>query len=205
MLNLDKMRTVSIALLSLVSGLLAGCNASNETASPSLRSDSHVETSHTDDPVSTDDPDSVAGLRSINAETKSTDGFMTFIDVSERDDITDDTFEYFSGLPNLKHLHAIYTPVSGTGLKHLADSVNLETLDLYACPITDESLANIVNLKNLRSLNLIGSKITDDSIETLSQFQSLDYLGIPKQISEAGRKRLAEKLPHSCEIDRFGT
>ena len=137
----------------------------------------------------------------MNAEMrKNESGFITFIDVSERDDVTDATFQYFSGLPQLTELHAIYTNISGSGLQHLSEADALENLDLYACPITDESLVHIANLKRLRSLNLIGSKISDDSIPILSQFQNLEYLGMPSQISDAGRARLGEALPN-CELD----
>ena len=194
MLNLNTMRLIFCALSLTVFGLLTGCNANNESVALPLPTVAKADK---------DDPESVTALNAINAETKTNEsGFITFIDVSERDDISDDTFQHFSGLPQLKELHAIYTPITGKGFKHLADAKSLETLDLYACPITDASLNTIANLKGLRYLNLIGSKITDASIETLSQFQSLEYLGIGStQISESGRNRLAETLPHNCELD----
>ena len=188
------MRLVFLTLPVLMLGVLNGCNTGDHSVSLPP---------HTLATATKDDPESVVALKAINAKTKTNEsGCITFIDVSERDDISDDTFAHFAGLPQLKELHAIYTPISGSGLQYLADSKSLQTLDLYACPITDKSLVTIASLKHLRSLNLIGSKITDDSIETLLQFQNLEYLGIGStRISESGRNRLAEALPDSCKLD----
>ena len=192
--NLNTMRLIFSTISLPMVVLLAGCNANNESVA--LPPAAVAKTDK-------DDLESVTALNAINAETKTNDsGFITFIDVSERDDISDDMFRHFSGLPHLKEFHAIYTPISGKGLKHLADAKSLETLDLYGCAITDASVNTIASMKSLRSLNLIGSKITDASIETLSQFQSLEYLGIgDTQITESGRNRLAEALPDNCELD----
>ena len=78
------MQAAFVAMVLLVCGVLTSCNVSPEIELPHLRSEA------TADP---DDPKSLAGLTSITAETKTNEaGLITFIDVSERDDISDATF-----------------------------------------------------------------------------------------------------------------
>ena len=149
-----------------------------------------------------DDPAAVNALKAIHAELKfDKDGSVISVNVSERDDIDDDVLRHLSGLPKLKRFHAIYTKITGSGLKHLTNAKHLEVLDLYSCPITDDGLRHVRNLRQLRRVNLIGSKLTDKSINLLTNWKKLEYLAVGEsQISPEGIHKLQTALP-DCEVE----
>ena len=149
-----------------------------------------------------DDPAAVNALKAIRAELKfDKDGSIIYVDVSERDDIDDKVLRHLFGLPKLKRFHAIYTKITGEGLKHLANAKHLEVLDLYSCPITDNGLKHLRNLTQLRKVNLVGSKVTDKSIPLLANWKKLKYLAVGgSQITREGIRKLQAALPN-CEVE----
>ena len=149
-----------------------------------------------------DDPAAVKALKAIRAELKfDKDGSVIYVDVSERDDVDDNVMRHLSGLPKLKRFHAIFTKITGSGLKHLTKAKHLEVLDLFACPITDDGLRHVINLRQLRKVNLGGSKVTDKSIHLLTNWKKLEYLDVGgTQISREGIRKLQAALPN-CEVE----
>ena len=149
-----------------------------------------------------DDPAAVKALKAIHAELKfDKDGSIIYVDISERDDVDDNVMRHLSGLPKLKRFHAIFTKITGSGLKHLTKAKHLEVLDLCACPITDDGLRHVRNLTQLRKVNLGGSKVTDKSIQLLANWKKLKYLAVGgSQITREGIRKLQAALP-DCEVE----
>jgi len=83
--------------------------------------------------------------------------------------------------------------ITNEGLAVLGDLANLVTLDLSSCGINHNGLAHLAPLTALKSLNISYSKrITDAGVKhinAIEQLEYLDILGCPK-ITNAGFKRL---------------
>jgi hypothetical protein len=113
--------------------------------------------------------------------------------------VTDRGLEHvakLSQLPNLACANFLSSPITDTGLKHLAGWKNLQTLMLNSCSqITDAGLAHLTDLPDLEHLALFagrgGMGLTDAGLAhvgRMSRLQSLAVSGIP--FSDSGLAQL---------------
>jgi hypothetical protein len=92
-------------------------------------------------------------------------------------------------------LYAIFCPIRGDGLAHLAGLKHIEKLDLYATQIDDKSLEHIANLPTLKYLDIRSIGVTDEGIVTNKH----------GPISDDGIKLVADHLPNLESLLFCGT
>lgn len=94
------------------------------------------------------------------------------------------------------------TQVTDEGLKKLLSFPALAHLDLRELDITNEGLKTLVPLAGkLTILSLEGTLITDAGLKHLSGFHKLKVLGLPVQISDAGKARI-QKVLRKGQVNR---
>jgi len=95
-------------------------------------------------------------------------------------------------------------PQIGTeGLKHLADSTNLEHLWLSAPQVIDEQLKLLADPTELRSLNLENTQLNDSGLKHLMQLRNLERLWLHNTVlSDEDLARLRRAIPR-CKIQMY--
>jgi hypothetical protein len=92
-------------------------------------------------------------------------------------------------------LYAIFCPIRGDGLAHLAGLKHIEKLDLYATQIDDKSLEHIANLPTLKYLDIRSIDVTDEGIDTNNR----------GPVSDDGIELVANRLPNLESLLFCGT
>jgi internalin A len=105
----------------------------------------------------------------------------------------DDDFKHLAALTRLHTLiirgDGVFT---GAGLKHLAESRDLEVVDFSDCAqVGDDGLQSLAQFKNLRRLWLSGTAAGDRGLAAIAGLTKLEYVGLPPQLTDAGLAHLA--------------
>ena len=119
------------------------------------------------------------------------------------DQLTDGVAGYLQSLTHLVELDLAFVNITDAAMPSLSKLSGLQRLYLYGTQITDRGVSHLASLKNLRMLYLgseEGQDVTDASVTVLSQFQSLELLGIyGTRISHVEATRLKTALP-DCNV-----
>lgn len=118
---------------------------------------------------------------------------------------TDETLQHLAGLKNLRVLkfnEYNSSPLTGTGLAHLAACTNLTELNLKGQKLTSEGIGGLAGLTQLTSLTL--PQVDDQSIVHLAKLTKLTRLkllgGGEKKLTDAAADTLL-KLPELTHLD----
>ena len=151
---------------------------------------------------------------------------LTLLNFSQIPEITDERFNNFAGLKNLKNVSLVGCRVGDETCKTLSMLDKLETVALASTGLTDKGIETLTSrnsiknlyldntrftdkgaelltsLKQLETLQLISCKrLTDQGLESLAKIGSLNYLNIATnpQLTEAAVRKLKAALP-KCKI-----
>ncbi|MDA1054789.1 MAG: hypothetical protein O3C40_30550 [Planctomycetota bacterium] len=122
-------------------------------------------------------------------------GHVWYLDISEQDAVSDKTIAAVVHLPHLREIYAIFCPIRGDGLAHLAGLKHIEKLDLYATQIDDKALEHVAKLPTLKYLDIRSIGVTDKGIVTNSH----------GSISDDGIGLVADHLPNLESLLFCGT
>lgn len=101
---------------------------------------------------------------------------------------------------NLLQLQMYGTPVSEAGLKRLAELTKLTHLNLNLTKVTDAQVAHLKSPTNLGHLDLSGTPLSDTGLEHLTGLSKLKFLYLKNvEVTNAGVQKLAAALPN-CTI-----
>jgi hypothetical protein len=103
-------------------------------------------------------------------------------------------------LSGLRVLELRDAPIDDNGLRELAKLDKLRALSLSGSEIDGSGLAHLQTINELEDLELSATAVGDDDLEHLEHFRGLKYIGLQEtDVSEAGAKRLHERLP-GCRV-----
>jgi len=103
-------------------------------------------------------------------------------------------------IPALVSLDLSATSVTDSGLRLLANAVELRSLRLSETDVTNAALDFLAELPNLESLNLHSTGIGNEAVAKLAAMTQLRKLYLWRTgVDEDGMRKLAESLPE-CEI-----
>ena len=110
--------------------------------------------------------------------------------------ITDAGVAAIATMPHLTHLRLRLSPITDTGLRHLADCDSLWYLNLPHARCTAEGLESLSVLPALRQLRIGSPQLGDGTggaIASITSLRGVHLIGVP--LSDEGLKRMAE-LPN---------
>lgn len=114
--------------------------------------------------------------------------------------ITDEGLKELAKQQSARTLDFSGTPVTGAGLKDLADT-KIVNVSLSGSLANDVGISGIAAMKSLTTLNLSYTRVTDACIDELSRMKSLQALYLQQtKITQAGKDRLAKNLPQ-CSVE----
>ncbi len=109
-----------------------------------------------------------------------------------RGDFSNDAPLYLKNALSLRTLKIDTNKFDDSGMKNVAALTQLENFDAYWMrEITDEGIAYFKNLPNLKKLQILSSKVTDDGLLCLQACPNIDYLALPRGISDTGLTNLS--------------
>jgi uncharacterized protein (TIGR02996 family) len=117
--------------------------------------------------------------------------------------LRDADLEFFTAVPEVEEIELYQTPVTGSGLHHLAGLKHLRILKLQECDHLND-LSGLAGLTGLQQFHVERySSLTDEAtapLETLTGLRSLSLAG--EQLTEATLQRLA-RLPRLESLELF--
>ena len=106
-----------------------------------------------------------------------------------RETIADEDVHWLEALQGLRELEINDTPVSGTGLKHLAGLPRLRRLELFNLPnFTEAGLEELAKLTQLRSLMIGSLPVSDRRVRYLTGLKELRELEMSNSWTHAGAR-----------------
>lgn len=116
-------------------------------------------------------------------------------------DISGQSMRVLGKLQSLKYLGLDHSATGGW-CDSLTDATSLESLHLDYAGITATDVKHLGTLTQLKHLSLVGAEMTDADLQHLHGMKKLQSLSLPKQITDAGLKRIQTKLP-KCKVERY--
>lgn len=116
-------------------------------------------------------------------------------------DISHEGMRVLGQLPSLKYLE-VYRSSTGGWCDALSDAKSLESLYLGSAGIIASDIKHLGRLTRLKHLSLSGAEMTDSDLQHLYGMKELQSLTLPKEITDAGIKRIQAKLPE-CKVKQY--
>jgi Leucine-rich repeat (LRR) protein len=103
---------------------------------------------------------------------------LSHLELSNNPQITSQTFQTLSSLPELKELSISNCALVTNNFKFISSLSNLQKLHATSCNLTDEALTFLEPLQSLNTLALKDNKFTDVGMQSLGKLRNLSFLDL---------------------------